>query len=363
MSDPSFTEPAMRAFFEQLTKEAALGDAAKMVWAGLRRNPVLHGAQAGMGSGLGVGMGVGAAAGGVLGGVKSYRRAREEGQGVASSVGSSLGGVGRGMLSGGSKGAILGGGVGALAGAAAPKEIAKATRDLAKKDTRLATLSRFGQRQVHSVTGWKPGLTNRSVEEIGAGAHNARKALMAAKTGKDPKVIAEATKNLALAENTQRLGMTSLPGLVKRVHQDGFIPTLGTGMKEQWQSGGGLGKAMMVGLPAMGVANALKGQGDPAHGKGETIGRLAGGTVGMMAAPLSLTGSMLLGTGLEHVGGKIGKGIDKIRGSRLARSAISQGTPKYTPPVATEPGGTGQAAVEHVYGTGYSGMGTAGGLE
>lgn len=353
----------MRAFFEQLTKESALGDAAKTVWAGLRRNPVLHGAQAGMGSGLGMGLGVGAAAGGALGGVKSYRRAREEGQGVASSIGSSLGGVARGAMRGGATGALVGGGAGALAGAAAPKEIAKATRDLAKKDTRLAGLSRFGQRQVHSVTGWKPGITNRSVEEIGAGAHNARKALVAAKAGKDPAAIAEATKNLGLAEKTQNLGMTSLPGLAKRVHQDGLIPTVGTGMKEQWQSGGTLGKALMVGFPAMGVANALKGQGEPGHGQAETIGRLAGGTVGMMAAPLSLTGSMLLGTGLERVGGSIGKGVDRLRGRRLARSATAQGTPMYTPPVATEPGGTGQAAVEHVYGTGYSGMGHAGGLE
>lgn len=353
----------MRAFFGQLTKEAALGDAAKTVWSGLRRSPVLHGAQAGMGSGLGLGLGVGAAAGGALGGVKSYRRAREEGQGVSSSLGSALGGAASGAVRGGATGALVGGGAGALAGAAAPKEIAKATRDLAKKDTRLAGLSRFGQRQVHSVTGWKPGLTNRSVEEIGAGARGARDALAAAKASKDPAAIAKATKGSGLAEKTQRLGMTSLPGLAKRVKEDGLLPTLGTGMKEQWQSSGTAGKALMVGLPAMGIANTSRGRDEAGRGKAETIGRLAGGTVGMMAAPLSLTGSMLLGTGLERAGGAIGKGVDRLRGRRLARSATAQGTPTYTPPVATEPGGTGQAAVEHVYGTGYSGMGHAGGLE
>jgi hypothetical protein len=386
MSDSTFTEPVLHGFYVQLAKEAGAGDAARAIASRVVGSPQMHGALAGLGSGAGLGLGVGAVGGAALGGAKAYREARAEGQGRGSALGSALGGTLRGAGRGAVTGAALGAGAGALAGAARPARVAEITRGLATRKDSVGGLSRFGQRQVHSLTGWKPGATNASVESIGAGAANAREALhastgaidqaksalTAARAGGDASAVnaakatytkalggaADARSALGAAEVTQNKGMTSLPGLARNVGKEGLLPTLKAGIKEQWRSSGPKGKALLVGLPAAQAVSTLASKrkdGDGGVGKGEALGRLAGGTLGMMAAPLPLAGSMALGSLTERAGGAIGRGVDRLHGKR---PAVPQ---EPVRPPATAPGDTGQVAVEHVYGTGYGGG--AGGLE
>lgn len=374
----------MQGFFEQLQKEALTAPVSSIM-SSLVRPGRLHAMQAGLGSGLGVGLGAGLIGGGALGGVKAYRQARSEGATPVSALGTTLGGAARGALKGGLTGMAVGAGGGALLGAAAPTKVLDVTRQLAKSPGQAGSFSRFGQRQVHSLTGWKPGGATSSIESIGAGAHTAREAAKGSleALGKSPEMdalvaahaqgpaaveaarknlqagpgakLTQAHKALAAAEHTQEMGLTSLPGYAKSIGKNGLIPTVATGVKEQWQAAGPRAKAMMLALPAISAAGTLKApEQEGGRGKGETIGRLAGSTLGSLAAPMSLTGGLLLGSAFEHAGGALGKGVDKVRGRR---PAVAQDP---TPPPATAPGDTGQAAVEHVYGTGYGG---AGGLE
>lgn len=384
MPDQDFSAPAMYGFFEQLQKEALTAPVSSIM-SGLVRKGGLHAAQAGLGSGLGLGLGAGAVGGGAVGGLQSYRQAREEGATSLGALGGAFRGALRGSLRGAALGGVLGAGGGAVLGAAAPTRVIKATRGLAKDPSSVGGLSRFGQRQVHSLTGWRPGGATSSIESIGAGAHNARKGVqqVTEALAKSPELeavvrahaqgpaavetarqalrqgpgskLTDAYKALHAAETTQRMGLTSVPGYVKSVGKNGLLPTVATGVKEQWQAAGPKGKALMLALPAMSMAGTLKApENVTGRGKGETIGRLAGNTLGSLAAPMSLSGGLLLGSAFEHAGGALGKGVDKLRGRRPA----TQQDP--VPPPATAPGDTGQAAAEHVYGTGYSG---AGGLE
>lgn len=385
MSESTFTEPVLCGFHRQLSKEAAAGEAVRAIAGRVIRSPRLQGALAGMGSGAGIGAGVGAVGGAALGGLKSYRDARASGAGLGSALGSALGGVGGGALRGAGVGALAAGGAGTLAGAMRPASVSAVTKGLAARKDSIGSLSRFGQRQVHSVTGWRPGANAASVESIGAGAANAREAfhasssavdqaksaLQAARAAKDPKAVAaakttytkartgmaDAATALRASELTQSKGMTSLPGLVENIGREGLLPTLKAGIQDQWRSTGPKGKALMVGLPAAQAVSALtsKSKGDGEVGKGETLGRLAGGTLGMMAAPLPIAGSMALGAVTERLGASVGRGVDKLRAKR---PVVPQ---EPTRPPATAPGDTGQVAVEHVYGTGFGGG--AGGLE
>lgn len=375
----------MQGFFEQLQKEALTVPVSSLV-SGLARPGRLHAMQAGLGSGLGLGLGAGAVGGAAIGGVKSYRQARAEGADPVSAVGSTVGGAVHGALRGGIAGLALGAGGGAILGAGAPTKVLSATKQLARSPGQAGSFSRFGQRQVHSVTGWKPGGSASSIERIGAGAHTAREAAKGSLTalGKSPEMdalvaahaegpaavaaarkalqagpgakLTQAHKALVAAENSQKTGLTSLPGYAKSIGKNGLIPTVAAGVKEQWQASGPKGKAMMLALPAITAAGTLKApEQEGGRGRGEAIGRLAGGTLGSLAAPMSLTGGMLLGSAFEHAGGALGKGVDRLRGRR---PAVPQDP---TPPPATAPGDTGQVATEHVYGTGYGGG--AGGLE
>lgn len=382
MFDPDFSEPALRAFVEELQKEAA---PIREILAGVA--PRLSSAQAGLGSGFGVGLGVGALGGGAVGGVKAYRAARAQGADRMSAAGSSVGGAVHGALRGAATGAALGAGGGAILGAAAPKQVASATAGLAKQKNPLGSFSRFGQRQVHSVTGWTPGGTASSIESIGAGAAPARQAVDAsvgrlskskeldavvkARLSGDSAAVDAARKKLMsgpgadltrsykavnAAETSQGMGLTSVPGYAKSLVNNGIVPTVRAGVQEQWSSSTPKGRALMLGLPAYSAAQVMKRHDDGPRGKGETLGRLAGGTLGMVAAPMSLAGGLVMSGGLERAGGLAGKGVDRLRGRK---PAVPQ---EPSRPPATEPGDTGQAAAEHVYGTGYGGN-SAGGLE
>ncbi len=353
MHEITLTPPVMEAFYAEMAKVAAFPEA---LMSHLRRAGTRNAVGAGIGGGFGLGLGAGAAAGGSLGAKRAYEGARERGAGVPGAVLSAVGGGLGGAIRGAGKGALIGAGAGALAGAATPTRILAASRGLQKLDNVAGTLNNFGQRQLHSLTGWKPGGAARSVERIGAGAAPARRELSAALKAGDPGEVAHAQKALGAAEKAQGMGLTSLPGYARSVRDNGLLPTAAAGLRSQWDASGAKGKALMVGLPALSVASAARQSDGEGPGRGERIGKIVGGTLGGVAAPLSLAGSLALSAGLERAGGAVGKVVDRRRGRASQRPEVPQ---EPSRPPASEPGDTGQHAVEHVYGTGFNG----GGLE
>lgn len=355
MSEPTLTEPVMRAFFAQLQKEAAPVDA---LLRHVTRPGVRNAVQSGVGAGAGLGLGAGLVGGGVTGGMDAYRASREGGAGVLSSAASGVGGALGGALRGGVRGAAVGAGAGAALGALSPASTIRGARGLAKLDNPLSSFSNFGQRQVHSLTGWRPGGSMKSVERIGAGAAGARRELAEAVTrGADAKTVSQLERGVRASEAAQGAGLTSLPGIAKSVRDRGLLPTLGTGMKAQWESSGPKGKALMVGLPALSVAQAATREREAdegGHGRGESIGRTVGSALGATAAPLSIAGGLALGGLLERAGAATGRGVDKLRGRRplVPQEAVRPPATEYD---------ISDKLPERVYGTGYSGG--VGGLE
>lgn len=347
MSEPVLNSLVMEAFCAALEKEAGAVDA---VLKHVSRPGTLHAVQAGLGTGLGVGMLGGAAAGAVAGGKSQYELARQNGQSQLGAVGHSLGGALVGAARGAGKGALIGAGTGALAGAVAPTQLLRGTSALSQVKNTVGEAANFGQRQVHGFTGWRPGGATKSIERIGGGAAEARGAVAKAVKGGDAAAVGKAQGALGAAEQAQSMGLTSLPGVARSMKNNGLLPTVAAGAKEQWSGSSNKMKAMMVGLPALSVANTLrKGETEGGKGKGERIGRTLGGTLGYSMAPLSLGASTVLGAGLERAGGLVGKGVDALRGKR------PQVVQEPTPPPASEPGDTGQHVAERVYGTGFTG--------
>jgi len=361
MSEVTLSPALMKGFHAELAKTAGVP---QELLAHLSRRGTRSAMGAGLGSGLGIGLGAGALVGAVRGGKDAYDTARARGSSVPGTALSALGGGLGGAVRGAGKGAVIGAGSGLALGAASPTKVISATKSLSSMGNSLGSLSNFGQRQVHSLTGWKPGGAASSVERIGAGAAPARRELAA--LGKDlssgagvpASKLQQASKSLSSAEKAQEMGLTSLPGYAKSLKNNGVLPTAAAGVKSQWDSTGVKGKALMVGLPALAAVNAARApEGAGAPGRVERVGRVVGSTVGGLAAPLSLTGSLALSTALERAGGAAGKGVDKLRGKRPVHQP--QVPQEAARPPASEPGDTGQHTVEHVYGRGFNG----GGLE
>lgn len=347
MSEPFITELVMSAFAAELNKHAGVAGTA---FSHLKRPGTMHAMQAGLGSGLGLGLLGGAAVGGARGGKAQYDAARANGEGALSAAGRGIAGGLVGAVGGAGKGALAGAALGAAGGALAPTQLLRGTRALSKAPGIVGDAANFGQRQVHGLTGWRPGGSTASIERIGAGAADARKELGKAVSAGDTANVGRARSALEASEKAQSMGLTSLPGIGKSLKDNGIIPTVAAGAKEQWRGSSGKMKALMVGLPTASVGNTLlsrDAEGGP--GKGERIGRTLGGTLGYGMAPLALGAGTLLGAGLERAGGLAGRGVDKLRGKR------PQVPQEPSRPPASEPGDTGQVAAEHVHGTGFSG--------
>jgi hypothetical protein len=353
MSEVTLTPLVMQAFNDEMAKVASVPQA---LMAHLSRAGTRNAVGAGIGSGFGLGLGAGALVGGAAGGHDAYTAAKERGAGGAGAALSAVGGGLGGAIRGAGKGALLGAAAGGAAGAALPARTFSATRGLQKVDNVAGTLSNFGQRQVHSLTGWKPGGGKRSIERIGAGAAPIRAELRKelGKATRDPSKLQQGMKALSATEGAQRMGLTSIPGYARSVRDNGLLPTAKAGLQSQWAGSGARGKALMVGLPALSLAQAAQAPEGEGSGHGERAGRIIGGAVGGLAAPLSLAGSLAMSAGLERAGGAVGKTVDRAR--KLKQPEVPQ---EASRPPATAPGDTGQHVVEHVYGTGFNG----GGLE
>ena len=249
---------------------------------------------------------VGSAAllGGVSGlgtGYLGYRKAKAEG----ATTGQALG---HGLQSGA---------VGAAGGAALGAGLAHVAPNVGKE------LSNFGQRQVHGLTGWTPAEGLHSIEH---GAHDATKRFNDAHVKSILEASPENLKNLEntrkgmhAAQEAERMGITSLPGIAKSVKEHGLMNTVRAGAAEQLHGTTAATKAMMLGLPAIGIAHSAlsREDSDPNAGKGERIGRAVGNVVGNLAGgPLPVIGQTVIGGAAEGAGKMVGRGIDRLRGVR-----------------------------------------------
>lgn len=276
-----------------------------------------------------------------VGGAREYMKAKEEGQGT--------GGALRNALSGAATGGLLGAGAGAGLHALKP--------DVA------GSIGRFGQRQVHALTGWTPqggiraGLRDgafdaaerlhaaqKNLSELHGGSAllRAGKALPAGHAfhGKTLQEISSALpdvqKELTRAHEgyeamnkAESMGLTSIPGVFRSVKEHGLLPTIGAGFNAQIKGTSGMDKALQLGLPALGMASALRGGAGPdeegrgrAERVGEQVGQLVGGIAG---SPVPVVGQMLLGEGAGRVGRFAGKMVDRFSGSQPIPASGYQG--------------------------------------
>jgi len=290
----------------------------------------------GLGSGAGIGGLVGGAGGAALGAGTRYSDARESGAGVGQSLKAGLGGLGAGAV----KGMALGAAVGGLGGAAAPGLAQRLS-----KAPGLTGASRFGQRQVHSLTGVGDAAYVRS---IGGGAAYAEKNLANAagelRNATGPAARQRATAGMHKAqrafdasEKSEAMGLTSIPGYAKALYKNPR-EALSTGIKDQWRSMGAGGKALMYGLPAAGaVGEAVKKTDESGQERGrlERAGRTFGVAASGMVAPLSIAADVVAGGAISGAMGRLGRGADHLL-QRRPKAPVAVSSP--------EPGGgTAQA--------------------
>lgn len=280
---------------------------------------------------LGAGMTF-AGIGGLVQGYRGYSQAKDQGMGT----GDALRAAGKGALQGAAIGGVAGAGLHAVS------------------PTAGTWVSNLGKRQVHGLTGWTPA---GGIRSIGGGAHDAAEGLHAANQAMhemthfdnalkgqahnlDPSRLQElrsmapeelakhranvgdrltnASKAYTAAERSERMGLTSLPGVFRSVKDNGLFPTMAAGAAEQWHSGSNVDRALSFGLPAVGLVSAIRGVNPPEAGvgKGEAVGdqvgQLAGGIIG---TPLPFTAQMLLQEGAGRVGKGVGRMVDRIRGT------------------------------------------------
>lgn len=260
----------------------------------------------GAGGGAGVGALLGAAGGGLVGAVRGAHQAGDAGESRLS-----------GGLAGALGGASAGAGLGALGGAATGALRSDAIQKLTRTEGMAGSAARFGERQVHALTGVVP---KGGIEAIRGGAYDARQALKGANSP-------QARKGLAAAEASQKMGLTSLPGYVNAVRREGLKNVAKTDLAAQWHSGGIGTKALGVGLPAAMLASDIAKKEQPTGtGKGESVGRSLGGAVGgLLGSSMPISGQLALGAATGVAGRYVGRGVDRLRGRPASK-------PPLTPP-------------------------------
>jgi hypothetical protein len=272
---------------------------------------------------------LGAGGGAILGGIHGYQHAEENGQSGVS-----------GALGGAVQGATMGGMAGGLAGGAAGGLVKRDLSHLTQTPGALGAASRFGQRQVHGITGM---LSPAEIEGVRGGAHDARQALQTAKA-EGSKSVPRLEKALKASEKAQNMGLTSIPGYLKSMKNNGIGKTLRTSAEEQIRNQPVL-TAAAVGLPLAAGALAPTEEG---QGRGEAVGRAVGGAVGEIAGGMMpMGGQAALGVGSSQVGAWAGRGVDRLRGRRLHNAPTPTMEPTEAQQTATErvmsPAAAGQA--------------------
>jgi len=326
------------AFERELEKNAFLGAVlSKAAPLTSKLSPALQFIRRGAGSagaGMGLGTATGAAGGAAIGGYKGYREAKEQGQsGVAGALGGAAKGAGTGAMVGAATG--LAGGM-ALGGTGT--RLGQSLQNLGQASNPLGSIARFGQRQLHGVTGLTPGGAQRGTAEYAKamagmrmGAHPAAAGVLeaemaVARAGTNPKLLEKATKALesaksqhAIAQEAEAKGLTSLPGMVRSMtSKEGIKDVWRLGMKPQLTQQGMTGK-MMAGLPvAFAAPELFRSQEQDPEGRGrlERFGSGVGSGVGYALSPfLPLVGQEAMGRAVGGVGKGLGKGVDMAIGA------------------------------------------------
>jgi len=340
---PSIDLVALYALREELHKEAAGG----LIGAAMS-SPRVRSALGGAGA-LG---GIGAAGGALLGagveGYNGYQAAREEGartgQALGAGVGGALGGAKRGALTGGIAGLAAGG----LGGMAAPGRMEAARSALTHTGAGVGAAARFGQRQVHAITGWRPGENASSIRSIGAGAHNAQQSLSEAvqnanklhasgaagpQLDKAMKTVDSARRGYGAAYRSEQMGLNSIPGYLSSMKNNGILPTMSAGAKEQWHSMSPGWKAVMIGAPIAETVQAMRSpdqEGGP--GKGERVAKgLAGAVAGAAMGGIPMTTGTLLQHGIGQAAGAAGRVVDKFRKKPVFEQTADASAGQVTP--------------------------------
>ncbi len=302
------SEPVVQAFCNELQKEAGFTDLVSKAAPYLKSTGALAGAGGVAGGLLGAGTGA----------LRGAHAAHQEG-------GSTLSGALQGAAQGALSGAGVGAAGGALAGAIGGKHINP--NWLTQRNGMLGAGARFGQRQVHAVTGM---LSPKELEAVRGGAYAARqhasasvgkvneafgKGAPAQKVHEAVNHAVSAQRGLQASEASQNMGLTSIPGYLRAVQQHGVGKVLSTSMRDQFHNTPKALSALMVGAPLVGAAKTLTSPEDPSKGKGEQLGQNLGESVGgVIGGAMPLAGGMLAAGALREAGGAIGRGVDKLRG-------------------------------------------------
>lgn len=283
----------------------------------------------------GAGMGLGAAGGGLLGGaiqgVRGYQEAKEQGAGTGQAL---LAGGMKG-LGGAGTGAAIGAGLGGAAGLAGGGRARALASKAIEAGGPVGASARFGQRQLHSLTGYA-GKDTKALKGMRAGSWDAQQRFDAAQQAlhgaagtpasqKALKKYEAAKKGLDYAREAEQMGLTSVPGYLKSLATNP-AKTLKTGFGEQWHSQGNVGRALMFGLPVgFAGAEAARPSEEGGPGRGERALRGLAGGLAFTAAPIPLAGAMALSHGAETGAGLVGAGIDRHRRVNALREARQGG--------------------------------------
>lgn len=303
----------------------------------------------------------GGAAGGALGagigGYRNYQQAKQQGLTGSDAT--------RAALSGAFKGGLIGAGTGILAGGAggaALGHLSPSTTEKVISMGRNLPGGAYGQGLAHTFTGWKP---KEGLGVLGLGAAPARKsyeeavASRLALEGERAKQLANpnyvpghqqgvvgslrarvfgaegdtarrlsaatSTENrlgkaLGHAQTAERMDLTNIPGYLKAMagHSPtggGAIDALKASLGQRWHSASGVNKALMFGLPvAMGAQEMIHNDPNDPRGQKEKALSALGTTAGALAfAPMSMTGEMLMGAGLQKGLAGGGRVLDKLQ--------------------------------------------------
>ena len=296
------------AFRDELQKTASF-------WRAARRAG--HRALGGIGSGAAFGAAAGGAIGSGVGGVREYRRAKRDG---AEPDGAALRGL-TGALRGATRGALIGGAVGGAGlGALNAAKLGPSASAIASRKGPLGSVGRFGQRQVHALTGWTPAAGNAAegrrvlklrAAETGAARAAAKKALGNAEhPERAARQYARSIKADHAARRAEAHGLSNLPGVAKNLLMRPK-KTLKAAVRDQWHGNGAIGKTLLVGLPAAEVASAFSGPKKDREGRGRFArAGSALGSLGMGLGPLPLAGSIAATGALSRGGAALGRLAD-----------------------------------------------------
>lgn len=330
----------------------------------------------------GFGTSAGALAGGAIGGAYKGHQAYED----ARNQGASQTDAARQALGAGAFGAAKGMAIGTVGGLAAGTAVGHLAPGVsAAVPKAFDSLTHFGQRQIHGLTGAAPEVAGKSgvsaVRAIGGGAaetigaHRAAKASLAkANAGHTEigwgetarRLVGQGTPDEALniiqkadaakhlehmkrwanaSMEADKAGLTSVPGYLKGLATRP-IDTLRKGIGETWRGSPGVlgrvgvayGLAMggMEGVSALRNEELPEGHPDANLSRAERLGR-AGGNVlgGVLGSSVPFVGQMALGHTLAAGGRMAGKavdlgmqGVNKLRGAQVAPPPQQQ-LPQY----------------------------------